>query len=100
MVRLVVVVRDVRGRCAAGYKPGKLFELERFYIKCEQNVKICVHALNALLTFAVPMLKGVSARDLGIGLEDDVGFVQCPDPGGPYTEGGSVLFELRRTSSP
>jgi len=26
---------------------------------------------------------------------DDVGYVQCPGPGEPYTCGGTVVFELR-----
>jgi len=51
-----------------------------------------------LLTLITPFLKGVSARDLGIGSEDNVGYVQCPDPGKPYTCGGTVVFELKRTN--
>jgi hypothetical protein len=39
-------------------------------------------------------LKGVSAKSLGIGEEDDVGYVQCPDPGEPYTSGGTVVLSL------
>jgi hypothetical protein len=47
-------------------------------------------------TLLTPFLKGVSAKSLGIGEEDDVGYVQCPDPGEPYTSGGTVVFELKR----
>ena len=49
-----------------------------------------------MLTLLAPLLKGAPARDLGIGGEDDVGYAQCPDPGEPYTCGGTVVFELRR----
>jgi uncharacterized repeat protein (TIGR04076 family) len=49
-----------------------------------------------MLTLLTPFLKGVSTRALGIGKEDDVGYVQCPDLGEPYTCGGTVVFELRR----
>jgi len=49
-----------------------------------------------MLTLLSPFLKGVSARALGIGREDDVGYVQCPDPEEPHTSGGTVVFELRR----
>jgi len=52
--------------------------------------------LASMLTLLSPFLKGVSAKVLGIGKEDDVGYVQCPDPGKPYTCGGTVVFELRR----
>ena len=47
-----------RGRCAMGYRPGDAFAVEMS-----------------------PFLKGASARDLGIGGEDDIGYVQCPDSG-------------------
>jgi len=49
-----------------------------------------------MLTLTMPFLKGVSAKVLGIGEEDNVGYIQCPDPGKPYTSGGTVIFELRR----
>ena len=95
--RVIVVVKEVRGYCAAGYKLGDKFTIEWFYIvPDERNPKICLHALNSMLTLLMPFIKGVSARTLGIGLEDDVGYIQCPDPGEPYTKGGTVLFELRR----
>jgi hypothetical protein len=49
-----------------------------------------------MLTLLAPFLKGISARALGIGKGDNTGYVQCPDPGAPYTCGGTVVFELRR----
>ncbi len=94
--RVLICVKEVKGYCAAGYKPGDCFEAEWFYLKPMQNTKICLHALNAILTLLIPFMKGISARELGIGSEDNVGFLQCPDPGKPYTEGGTVIFEVRR----
>lgn len=94
--RLHVIVKEVHGYCAAGYKPGDEFVIERFYILPHQKIKICLHALNAMLTLLTPFLKGISAKNLGIGSENDVGYIQCPDPGKPYTNGGTVIFELRR----
>jgi len=49
-----------------------------------------------MLTLLLPFLKGVSAKTLGISKEGDIGYVQCPDPGEPYTCSGTVVFELRR----
>ena len=46
-----------------------------------------------------PLLKGVSAKTLGIGETNDIGYVQCPDPGKPYTPGGTVVFQLVREPS-
>jgi len=49
-----------------------------------------------MLTLLAPSLREISARVIRIGREDDVGYVQCPDPGEPYTCGGIVVFELGR----
>jgi hypothetical protein len=48
-----------------------------------------------MLTLLSPLLKGVSARVLGIGEQNDIGYVQCPDPRKPYTYEGTSLFEHR-----
>jgi len=70
--------------------------MERFYIKELRGKPVCLHTLSAMLTLLSPFLKGVSAKGLGIGPGDDVGCARCPDPGRPYTCGGTVVFELRR----
>jgi len=94
--RIYVVVKEVCGYCAVGYRPGDMFVVEKFYIEPVRNTRICLHALSSMLTLLMPFLKGVSAKVLGIGEEDNVGYTQCPDPGKPYTNGGTVIFELRR----
>lgn len=91
-----VTVREVRGYCALGYRPGDSFTIENYYLPRNQKAQICLHAFVGMSTLLLPFLKGVSAKDLGIGSEDGVGYVQCPDPGKPYTDGGTVVFELRR----
>ena len=54
--------------------------MERYYI-ADAGRGVCLHALSSMLTLLTPFIKGVSAKVLGIGREDDVGYVQCPDPG-------------------
>jgi len=95
LYRVRVCVKEVNGNCAMNYKPGDSFTVERFYIS-DMGRGICIHALSSMLTLLSPLLKGVSARVLGIGEQDDIGYVQCPDPGRPYTCGGTVVFELKR----
>jgi len=58
--RVRVYVREVRGRCAMGYKPGDyfIFIVEGFYIK-EVGEGVCLHALVSMLTLLPPFLKGV-----------------------------------------
>ncbi|MEM4452820.1 MAG: TIGR04076 family protein [Desulfurococcaceae archaeon] len=94
--RVRVMVKEVKGSCALGLKLGDEFVVEKFYVQLQQNTRICLHALVGMSSLLLPFLKGVSARELGIGTKDDVGYVQCPDPGRPYTTGGTVVFELKR----
>ena len=94
--RVRIIVEEVRGYCALGYRPGDSFVIEKYYIPGGGHPPICIHALNAMLTLLVPFMKGVSAKTLGIGDQEDVGYVQCPDPGKPYTDGGTVVFKLVR----
>lgn len=94
--RVRIIVKEVKGSCALGFKPSDELIVEKFYILSQQNIRICLHALVGMSSLLLQFLKGVSARELGIGIEDDVGYVQCPDPGRPYTTGGTVIFELRR----
>ena len=79
-----VCVKGVRGRCAMGYKAGDCFLAEYFYIS-NTGRAVCIHALSSMLTLLTPLLKGVSARALGIGREDNVGYVRRPGPGKPHT---------------
>ena len=94
--RVYVIVKEIHGYCAADYKPGDRFVIEHFYIKPVRGVKICLHAMNSILTLLMPFINGISAKALGIGREDNIGYMQCPDPGKPYTNGGTVIFELKR----
>jgi len=91
-----VTVKENKGLRALGYRPGDGFVVERFYLREVRGKPVCLHALSAMLTLLSSFLKGVSAKELRIGLEDDIGYVWCPDPGKPYTCGGTVVFEVRR----
>ena len=99
LYEVVVEVVEVKGKCAAGYRPGDRFRIRGFYIdprECE--ARICIHALTAMMSLLSPFIHGVSAKLLGIGDKDDEGYLQCPDPGKPYTCGGTVVFKVRRLS--
>ena len=78
-------------------KPGDKFRIKGFYIDPRGNsARICIHALTAMMSLLSPFMHGVSARLLGIGDRDDEGYLQCPDPGKPYTNGGTVVFRVKR----
>lgn len=97
MYQVTIEVIEVRGKCAAGYKPGDRFTIKGFYIEPDEaNCRICIHALTGMMSLLSPFLHGVSAKTLGISEKEDEGFIQCPDPGKPYTCGGTVIFKLTR----
>jgi len=93
--RVVIEVYEVRGHCPL-YQVGDKITVEWFYIDSKSSSKICLHALTSISTLLSKFMQGVSAKELGIGSGEDVGYLQCPDPGPPYTKGGTVIFKLRR----
>ena len=94
--RLVLTVKEVRGHCPV-HKIGDKIVVDVPRIDTANTDTLCVHALGSMLSMLVPLARGVSFKDLGLATEEgNVGYVQCLDPGPPYTAGGTVLFEIRR----
>lgn len=94
--RLVVTVKKVRGTCPV-FKVGDKIVIESPKIIPEKTDALCVHALGSMLSMIIALSHGVGFKELGLAVkEGDVGYVQCLDPGPPYTLGGTVLFEIRR----
>jgi len=99
MYRVTIDVKEIRGRCPV-YAIGDRIILDGYYIDSRMSSNICIHAFSDMLTLLSAFAHGSSAIDLGIGEKEDLGYLQCPDPGPPYTKGGTVLFELRREQIP
>jgi uncharacterized repeat protein (TIGR04076 family) len=95
--QVIVTVEKIRGICPV-YKNGDKIVINDFYVKTRDSQNICIHAFAAMTTLLSAFLNGTSALKLGIGSEEDYGFLQCPDPGPPYTKGGTVLFKLKRVA--
>lgn len=94
--RLVAIVKEIRGNCPV-FHTGDQIVIESPEIVPEKTDGICVHALGSMLSTIIALSRGVSFKKLGLAAEEgDVGYVQCLDPGPPYTPGGTVLFEIRR----
>lgn len=93
--RVTVLVKAISGQCPL-YQVGDKIIIDDFYINSNESANVCLHAFSALLDLLSAFVHGSSAVNIGIGTENDVGYLQCPDPGPPYTKGGTVLFELRR----
>lgn len=94
--RVNISVETLKGVCPL-YKSGQpVVILNLWYFESRPAMKLCSHAIAAMLTALGPFSRGVSARELGFGKEDDLAYLQCPDPGESYTCGGTVTFRLER----
>ena len=96
--RLVVTVKEIRGTCPV-FKVKDRIVIEGPKIATKETDALCVHALGSMLSMIIALGRGVSFKELGLAKkEGNVGYVQCLDPGSPYTPGGTVIFEIRRES--
>ena len=94
--RLVITVKEIRGNCPV-FKVGDKIVVESPKIVVSETDNICIHALGCMLSMIVPLSHGISFKQLGLAKEEDEkGYVQCLDAGKPYTDGGTVLFEIKR----
>ena len=94
--RLIITIEEIRGRCPV-FKVGDKIVVEEPEIITEKTNKLCVHAFGSILSMIIPLSRGVSFRELGLAKEEEeVGYVQCLDPGLPYTSGGTVVFKIER----
>ena len=94
--RLVITAKEIRGKCPV-FDIGDKIVIEEPIIILEKTDALCIHALGSMLSVIIALSRGVSFKELGLTKEDDdVGYVQCLDPGVPYTRGGTVVFEIKR----
>jgi len=94
--QLVITAKEIRGKCPV-FRVGDKIVVEEPRIVPEKTDALCIHALGSMLSTLIALSRGVGFKELGLTKEDDnVGYVQCLDPGFPYTPGGTVVFEIRR----
>ena len=97
-MHLLVKVVEIKGHCPV-YTVGDSFRLEDGY-RLVTDIPLCMHALAALipfynaLRFFEPMQLGLAGKD-----NPTSAYVQCPDAVSS-TEGGTVIFEIRRVDNP
>lgn len=91
MTDLIITAKEVRGKCAAGIKIGDKIVLRGATISLEESDRVCGFAFANIYPVVFAARLGKDLKDLG--LTERV--VQCIDPGQPYGEGGTVLFEIR-----
>lgn len=90
---LVVQVIDIQGHCPV-YAVGDSFCIANGY-KLISAQPLCLHALQSLAPYYVPLSRGIAAAELGLSGGDGAAYVQCLDPH-RYTGGGTVTFRIAR----
>ena len=83
------------GSCPV-HKVGDRIVIEGAEIVLSRTV--CVHALSTLLHYVVALDEGADSVRLGLSKPGDRehAYIQCVDPGEPYTDGGTVIFKIKR----
>jgi uncharacterized repeat protein (TIGR04076 family) len=94
---LEVEVVEVRGYCPV-YKVGDKIVVDDPGIVLGKTDALCTHALSSLLHYVLVLERGADPVELGLSKPEDRGhaYIQCVDPGKPYTDGGTVIFRCRR----
>jgi uncharacterized repeat protein (TIGR04076 family) len=94
---LEIEVCEIRGKCPV-YKVGDRIVIDDPTIVLESTDALCVHALSSLLHYVLILEAGADPVRLGLTKPDDRehAYIQCVDPGEPYTDGGTVIFRCRR----
>ncbi|MBC7130848.1 TIGR04076 family protein, partial [Candidatus Bathyarchaeota archaeon] len=94
--RLIITAEKIKGRCPV-FNVGDKIIVESPRIIAEETDNLCIHMLGCILSMLVPLSRGISFKSLGLSKEEgEEGYFQCLDPGEPYTQGGTVLFKIRR----
>ena len=94
---LEIKVHEIRGKCPV-YRVGDRMVIDGANIVLEKTDAVCVHALSTLLHYVVALEEGADPVKLGLTKpeEKECAYMQCVDPGEPYTHGGTVVFRCRR----
>ncbi|TFG07505.1 MAG: TIGR04076 family protein [Promethearchaeota archaeon] len=97
--KLVIKAIEIKGNCPV-FKVGDKMVIEGPEVNLKETDKVCIHALFSLGTFIVALREGLSSDSLGLAKRGgQKAYFQCLDPGQPYTDGGTVTFEVSRKSS-
>ncbi len=106
---LEIIVHEIRGKCPV-YKEGDKIVIDYPEIVFGETDALCTHAQTfkkgsiqntayaSLFHYALILEHDWCPVKLGLTTEEEPGFayMQCVDPGEPYTEGGTEIFKCRR----
>jgi len=93
-----ITIKEVKGYCPT-YKVGdKIYLNEGFRLNLSKTTALCIPGLASIMPWLVAMANSISPIDVGLNKKNGdskTGYVQCADPGSKYTDGGTVIFEVK-----
>jgi len=94
---LEIIVHEIKGKCPV-YKAGDKITIDDPEIILEKTDALCTHALSTLLHYVLILKHDWCPVKLGLTTpgDTDSAYMQCVDPGEPYTKGGTVIFKCKR----
>ena len=94
---LEITVHEIRGICPV-HSTGDRILIEGPNIVVAETDALCTHALSTLLHYTTILEQTWCPVALGLTTSEDPAhaYMQCVDPGPPYTEGGTVIFRCRK----
>jgi len=97
MVLLEIRVHEIRGFCPI-YKIGDRIVVDGPRIVLEETDALCTHALSTILHYTTVLEHRWCPVELGLTTKRDRkhAYVQCVDPGKPFTDGGTVVFRFKK----
>ncbi|MFO8017540.1 MAG: TIGR04076 family protein [Promethearchaeia archaeon] len=96
--KLEIRAIKIEGDCPV-FQKGDVMIIDGPTIDLKGSDAVCIHALFSLGPFIMALREGIPPKKLGLSKkEKGAAYYQCLDPGKEYTEGGTVLFEVKRVS--
>ncbi len=94
---LEITIHDIKGQWPV-HEVGDKIIIDDPRIIIEKTDNICTQALSTILHYTT--ILGHDWCPLKLGLTRSEGhehaYMQCVDPGKPYTEGGTVIFKCKK----
>jgi uncharacterized repeat protein (TIGR04076 family) len=94
---LIIEVEEIRGGCPVFKKGDRIVLRGGYNLDVGETGALCSHAMGSLLPFLQLLNRGVPPAELGLAKDGEDAFINCPDPGEPYTNGGTVTFRISRS---
>ncbi|ADL58911.1 TIGR04076 family protein [Methanothermobacter marburgensis] len=93
---LEIRVHEIRGKCPV-HREGDRITVDDPEIDLERTDALCTHALSTILHYTTILERNWCPVELGLTVDGDEehAYMQCVDPGEPYTDGGTVIFQVR-----